>query len=42
MCAKKPEESNILPCPALLGIQNSGPEEPDHEMGLTQPALTQN
>ena len=40
MC-KKPEESDILPCPALSGIQNSGPEEPDHEMCQTRPALTQ-
>ena len=39
---KKPEESDILPCPALSGIQNSGLEEPDHEMGQTWPALTQN
>ena len=39
---KKPEESDILPYPALSGIQNSEPEEPDHEMGQTRPALTRN
>ena len=33
---------NLISCPALLfsGIQNSGPEEPDHKMGQTRPDLT--
>ena len=37
MC-KKPEESNICPAPLFLGIQNSEPEEPEHDMGQTLPA----
>jgi hypothetical protein len=38
--SKTPEKFDIRPDPNFSDIHNSGPENPDHDMGRTQPVRT--